>query len=72
MGKLDTGNWQLNLLGNMPSQSELTGTSAGELWAFLPLESPPALTRLEKNTGVEEERSATSRFSRSLIAVWPP
>ena len=62
VGQLDTGTWHLSLLGSMPSQSELTGNSAGELWAFLPLESPPALTRLEKDTGVEEERLRLSGF----------
>ena len=56
VGLLNTATWQLTMVGSMPSQAELTGNSAGELWAFLPLESPPALARLEKSSGAEEER----------------
>ncbi len=62
VGQLDTGNWQLNMMGNMPSQSELTGNSAGELWAFLPLESPAALAELDKDTGAEAQRIRLNGF----------
>ena len=62
VGQLDTSTWTLNQLGDMASQSELTGNGSGELWAFLPLESPPALARLDKNTGDELERIRLSGF----------
>ncbi len=62
VGRLDTGTWVLDLMGMMPSQSELTGNSAGELWAFLPLESPAALAELDKDTGAELQRIRMSGF----------
>lgn len=62
VGRLDTGSWELSLLGSMPSQSELTGNSAGELWAFLPLESPAALAELDKDTGAELQRIRLNGF----------
>jgi hypothetical protein len=45
---LDTQTWKLTGVGSMPSQSELTGNAEGELWAFLPLEQPAQLVRLDK------------------------
>jgi hypothetical protein len=51
LAALDTGSWALGMLGNMPSQSELTGNAAGELWAFLPLEQPAELVQIDKVTG---------------------
>jgi len=51
VGRLDTDSWSLDLLGGMDSQSELTGNSAGELWAFLPLERPAELVQLDKDSG---------------------
>ncbi|MFT5679841.1 MAG: hypothetical protein ACI8RZ_000746 [Myxococcota bacterium] len=62
VGQLNTGTWELDLLGNMSSQSELTGNSAGELWAFLPLESPAALAELDKDTGAERQRIRLNGF----------
>lgn len=43
---LDTGTWSLTTVGPMPSQAELTGNNLGELWAFLPLESPPVVASI--------------------------
>ncbi|MCP4807888.1 MAG: hypothetical protein GY913_24760 [Proteobacteria bacterium] len=54
--RLDTATWELKVMGNMPSQSELTGNAEGELWAMLPLESPAALARIDKSDGSEVER----------------
>jgi len=48
---LDTSTWSLSVLGDMDSQSELTGNSEGELWAFLPLERPAELVNLDKTSG---------------------
>lgn len=49
LARLETGSWSLEDLGAMPSQSELTGNADGELWAFLPLETPAALVQLDKD-----------------------
>ncbi len=48
---LDTGTFQRTVVGPLPSQSELTGTGAGDLWAILPLETPPAAVRLDNTSG---------------------
>ena len=48
---LDTDTWTLSGVGSMPSQSELTGNAEGELWAFLPLESPAELVQISKDSG---------------------
>ena len=47
LATLDTTTWSLNTVGGLPSQSELTGNAAGELWAMLPLESPAQLVQLD-------------------------
>lgn len=49
LGLLDTSTWSITSLGTMPSQSELTGNADGELWAFLPLESPAQLIEVDKD-----------------------
>jgi hypothetical protein len=51
LSRLDTSTWQLQPVGALPSQSELTGNADGELWAFLPLEQPATIARLSKSTG---------------------
>jgi hypothetical protein len=48
---LDTNTWRVDAFGGVASQPELTGTADGELWAFLPLESPAELVELNKSTG---------------------
>ena len=60
--RLDTDSWSLQVVGSMPSQSELTGNADGELWAMLPLESPAALARIDLATGAEAERVNLSGF----------
>ena len=49
LARVDMGSWDLEVLGRMDSQSELTGNAAGELWAFLPLERPAELVQLDKD-----------------------
>ena len=51
LARLDIESWQLENLGTLPSQSELTGNAEGELWGFLPLESPAELVRIGKADG---------------------
>ncbi len=53
LAQLDTTSWQGQVIGAVPSQSELTGNSLGELWAFFPLERPARLSQLDKVTGAE-------------------
>lgn len=51
VAKLDTSTWSLTTVGTLPSQSELTGNADGELWAFLPLERPAQLRRIDQVSG---------------------
>jgi hypothetical protein len=51
LARLDTESWEIENLGILPSQSELTGNADGELWGFLPLETPAELVRLGKVDG---------------------
>lgn len=51
LARLDTNSWNLTTIAGLPSQSELTGNADGELWAFLPLETPAELVRIDKVTG---------------------
>lgn len=62
LGVLDTETGAFEMLGGMASQSELTGNADGELWAFLPLESPAALVEVDKRTGRELDRIGLSAF----------
>jgi hypothetical protein len=62
LARLDTSTWQLQTVGPMPSQSELTGNAAGELWAFFPLERPAAIARLSKSTGQPEQILSLPNF----------
>jgi hypothetical protein len=59
---IDTVTWNLTTIGSLPSQAELTGNADGELWAFLPLESPAALAELDKGTGEVIERISVNDF----------
>ena len=59
---LDVDSWSLNTVGGLPSQSELTGNAAGELWAMLPLETPAELVRLNKTTAQVEQTVFLSGF----------
>ena len=51
LARLDDTTWTLEQLGRLPSQAELTGNADGELWGFLPLESPAELVQLDKEDG---------------------
>lgn len=59
---IDTNTWNLSVIGSLPSQSELTGNAAGELWAILPLESPAKLVQLNKTNGNIVDTIALSRM----------
>ena len=62
LGVLDEGDWGIDTVGALPSQSELSGTAEGELWAFLPLESPAALVSVNPETGRELSRFGLAGF----------
>ena len=62
VGVLDTNTWNIQTLGAMPSQSELTGNAAGELWAMLPLERPAQLRRIDTASGANLETLRLSAF----------
>lgn len=62
LGVLDTATWTLTPIGDMPSQSELTGNAEGELWAMLPLERVAELARLDKSNGQRVERLSLPDF----------
>jgi hypothetical protein len=56
LGTIDLDTWALNDVGTIPSQSELTGTRSGELFAFV---GTPAgtteIARLDKSSGAPTE-----------------
>lgn len=62
LGVLDAADWVIDAVGTLPSQSELSGTAEGELWAFLPLESPAALVSVDPDTGREQSRLGLAGF----------
>ena len=62
LGLLDTTSLAIEPVGGMASQSELTGNADGELWAFLPLESPAALVQLDQDDGRELDRIRLTTF----------
>ena len=59
---LDPATWSISAIGRLPSQSELTGNAAGELWAMLPLERPAELRRLDPARGTTEETLSLGAF----------
>jgi hypothetical protein len=62
LAKVDTTSWTVETMGDLPSQSELTGNADGELWAFLPLETPAALVQLDKTNGAEMDWVSIDEF----------
>lgn len=56
LARANTSTWTFEELGPLPSQAELTGNAAGELWGFLPLEIPAALVHLNKTNATELQR----------------
>ena len=62
LARLDDTTWTLEQLGRLPSQAELTGNAEGELWAFLPLESPAELVKLDKNDGSVKKTITMPQF----------
>lgn len=53
LARLNTQTWSLQSIGNVPSQSELTGNASGELWAFFPLETPARLSHMSRSDAHE-------------------
>ncbi|TNE85897.1 MAG: hypothetical protein EP330_23450 [Deltaproteobacteria bacterium] len=75
LARLDPMTGGLENLGALPSQSELTGNAAGELWAFLPLEMPARLVRLDKQTAAPVEGYSLPAFTTAdldtfAFATW--
>lgn len=67
LARIDASNGQLVTVGALPSQSELTGNAAGELWAFLPLEQPAQLVRLDKNNAEVLQNHSLPAFTTSNL-----
>jgi hypothetical protein len=76
LASLDTSTWTLQALGSLPSQGELTGTGAGELFAVLPLESPMRVVELDQGTGAVLDTISTgttldiSNLDTFAFAAW--
>ena len=63
LARVDMSTYAIRNVGSLPSQSELTGNADGELWAFLPLEMPARLVRLDKNDASVVESFSLPNFS---------
>ncbi|MCO4745884.1 MAG: hypothetical protein KC912_13905 [Proteobacteria bacterium] len=63
LARVNLQSYALENVGSLPSQSELTGNAAGELWAFLPLESPALLVRLDKTNAEVVQSHSLPAFS---------
>lgn len=63
IASLNVHSGEYTTIGNMPSQSELTGNADGELWAFLPLEQPAQLVQVDQNNGSIVESLSVTSFS---------
>lgn len=50
LGRLDLTTFRISRIGPLPGRSELTGTGAGELWAFF-AEAHPHVSRIDPMTG---------------------
>lgn len=62
LATLDTGTMRVTSFSTLPSQAELTGNADGELWAFLPLESPVELRRVDQASGATVETLRVTGF----------
>jgi hypothetical protein len=76
LARLNTTTWRIETLGELPSQSELSGNTYGELWAMLPLERPALLAQLDKVSGRLKRRIALpglpepQRIDTFAFATW--
>jgi hypothetical protein len=59
---LDTATWTPTTVARLPSQAELTGNAAGELWAFLPLERTGQVRQIDQATGSTVQSLSVSGF----------
>lgn len=62
LATLDTATMRVTSFSTLPSQAELTGNADGELWAFLPLESPVELRRIDQASGSTLETLRVTGF----------
>jgi hypothetical protein len=65
LASLNTSSWSLDLVGGVPSQPELTGTANGDLWMFLPLETPAELVEVDKANGRRNRTVRLNGFPRA-------
>ena len=68
LAKLNTTTFQIETIGTLPSQSELTGNALGELWGVFPLETPAQIMELDRESG-QPERSITLSFMPSPMNI---
>ena len=68
LAKLNTTTFQVENIGPLPSQSELTGNALGELWGVFPLETPAQIMELDRSSG-QPQRSITLTFMPSPMNI---
>ena len=68
LAKLNTSTFQVETIGPLPSQSELTGNALGELWGVFPLETPAQIMELDRNSG-QPQRSISLTFMPSPMNI---
>ena len=68
LAKLNTSTFQVETIGVLPSQSELTGNALGELWGVFPLESPAQIMELDRESG-QPQQSITLSFMPSPMNI---
>ena len=68
LAKLNTTTFQVETIGTLPSQSELTGNALGELWGVFPLETPAQIMKLDRESG-QPEQSITLSFMPSPMNI---
>jgi hypothetical protein len=60
--------WSLSPLAFLSGRPELTGNSLGELWGFFPDDSPPHVSRIDKETGELDETEHLPELSGGPLA----
>ena len=68
LAKLNTDTFQVETLGSLPSQSELTGNSRGKLFGVFPLEAPAQIMELDRHSG-QPLSSITLSFMPSPTSI---
>jgi hypothetical protein len=75
LGRVDPASLSLAPIGALTGWPELTGTGAGELWAFYPDSTPAAVVQLDRETAAPLRAFAldgvdTTDFSNWAFAFW--